>query len=49
MEKFLRHGSVQKVLHRGSIEDCAYPLFGIEQHNDSNVVKKWRISYIVEA
>ena len=34
-EKFLRRGSVEKVLHYGTIEDCANPLPGIKHHNDS--------------
>ena len=32
---FLHRGSVEKVIHRGRVEDCAYPLLGIENHNDS--------------
>ena len=54
---FLRHGSVEKFLHRGSVErvlyhesmeDCADPLLGIKHHNDSYVVVAWRSSYTVE-
>ena len=46
--KFLHRGSVARVLHCGSIEDCAYPLLGIEQHNDSYAMEKWRSSYAME-
>ena len=35
-EKFLHHGSVEKILYRGSIEDCADLLLGIKHHNDSS-------------
>ena len=31
-----------------AIEDCAYPLLGIVQHNDSYFVKRWRSSYTME-
>ena len=34
-EKFVNRGSVGRVLHHGSIEDYANPLFGIKHHNDS--------------
>ena len=34
-EKFVRNGSVERVLHCGSIEDCVDPLLGIKHHNDS--------------
>ena len=33
MEKFLHRESVERVLHRGSIEDCTDPLLGIKHHN----------------
>ena len=33
MEKFLHHGSVERVLYRGSMDNCADPLLGIEHHN----------------
>ena len=46
--KFLRRGSVEKVLHHGGVEDCAYRLLGIEHHNDSFTLEAWRSSYIVE-
>ena len=34
-EKFLHRGSVEKVLHCGSMDDCADSLLGIKHHNDS--------------
>ena len=34
-EKFLHRGSVEKVLRHESVEDCADPLLGIKDHNDS--------------
>ena len=34
-EKFLHRRSVQRVLRRESIKDCASPLLGIKHHNDS--------------
>ena len=34
-EKFLYHGTVERILHRGSIEDCADPMLGIKHHNVS--------------
>jgi len=33
-EKFLYHGSVERVLHHRSIEDCVDPLLGIKHPND---------------
>ena len=33
MEKFLHCGGVERVLYRGSIEDCADLLLGIKHHN----------------
>ena len=48
MGKFLHRGSVQRVLHRGSIEDCVDLLLGIEHYNDSYVVEVWRSSYAME-
>ena len=47
-EKFLHHGSVERVLHCGSIEDYVDPLLGIKHHNDSYAMVAWRSSYIVE-
>ena len=47
-EKFLHHGSVEKILYRGSIEDCADLLLGIKHHNDSYIMVVWRSSYTVE-
>ena len=32
--KFLHRGSVARVLHCGSIEDCANLLLGIKHHNE---------------
>ena len=32
-EKFQHRGSVKRILRRGSIEDCAYLLLGIQHHN----------------
>ena len=49
MEKFLHRVSMQRVLHRGSIEDCADPLLGINHRNDSYAVVAWRTSYTMEA
>ena len=34
-EKFLHRRSVEMVLHRGSVKDCAGLLLGIKNHNDS--------------
>ena len=34
-EKFLYRRSVERVLHRGSIKDCAGPFLGINHQNDS--------------
>ena len=48
MEKFRRHGSVERVLCRGSVEDCGYPLLGIVHHINSYFVKMWRSFYTVE-
>ena len=48
MEKFLCHGSVERVLCRGSIKDCAYPILGIAHHIDSYFGKMWRSSYNME-
>ena len=42
MEKFLHHGSVERVLYRGSMEDYADSLFGIKPHNDSYTMEAWR-------
>ena len=47
-EKFLHHGSAERVLYRRSMDDCANPLFGIKHHKDSYAVKVWRSSYTVE-
>ena len=47
-EKFLHRGSVERVLHRRSMDDCANLLLGIEHHNDSYAVKAWRSSYTAE-
>ena len=47
-EKFLHRGSAERVLHLGSMDDCANPLLGIEHHNDSNSVEAWRSSYAME-
>jgi len=33
--KFLHRGSVERVLHHGSIEDCVDPLLSIKHQNDS--------------
>ena len=33
MEKFLHHGSVERVLYCGSMDDYTDPLLGIEHHN----------------
>ena len=41
MGKFQYRGNVEKVLHCGSIEDCTYPLLGIEHHNDSYAMEVW--------
>ena len=43
-EKFLHRGSAERVLHLGSMDDCANPLLGIEHHNDSDSVEAWRSS-----
>ena len=48
MEKFLHHGSVERVLYRESIEDCAYPLLGIVHQNDFNAMEVWGSSYTME-
>ena len=34
-KKFLHYESVEKVLHCGSMDDCADSLLGIKHHNDS--------------
>ena len=47
-EKFLHRGSAERVLHLGSMDDCANPLLGIEHHNDSDSVEAWRSSKIME-
>jgi len=39
---------MERVLHRGSIEDCADSLLGISTIIDSYTVVAWRSSYIVE-
>ena len=39
---------MEMVLCRGSMDDCADLLLGIEHHNDSYVVVAWGSSYIVE-
>ena len=39
--KFQHRGSVERVLHCGSVEDCAYTLLGIEHHNDSYAMEVW--------
>ena len=38
-KKFLHRGNAEMVLHRGSMDDCANLLLGIEHHNDSYVVE----------
>ena len=48
MEKFLHRGSAERVLYRGSMDDCADSLLGIEHYNDSCALEAWRSSYIVE-
>ena len=48
VEKFLHRGIAERVLYRGSMDDCANPLLGIEHHNDSNVMEAWRSSYTLE-
>ena len=48
VEKFLHGGSVERVLHRGSLEDCADPLLGIKHHNDYYAMEAWRSSYTME-
>ena len=48
MGKFLHRGSVERVLHCGSMDNYAYSLLGIEHHNDSYVVEMWGSSYTVE-
>ena len=56
-DKFLHRGSVEKVLHCGSMDDCADLLFGIEHHNrlleqerrSFNTVEVWKWSYAMEA
>ena len=55
-EKVLHRGSVERVIHCGSIDDCADLLFGIEHHNkhleqerrSSNTVEVWKWSYAME-
>ena len=55
-EKFLYRGSVERVLHCGSMDDYADLLFGIEHHNrlleqerrSSNTLEVWKWSYAVE-
>ena len=47
-EKFLHHESVERVLYRESMEDCADPSLGIKHHNDSYAMVAWRSSYTVE-
>ena len=49
MEKFLHLGSVERVQHRGSIEDFVDLLLGIEHHNNSYTGEVWKGSYTVEA
>ena len=44
-QQFLRHGSVERVLQRVTIEDCADLLLGIEHHNESYAVEAGRNSY----
>ena len=39
---------MERVLHHGSIKDCADPLLGIKHHNDSHALVAWRSSYTVE-
>nr|POE76421.1 hypothetical protein CFP56_19868 [Quercus suber] len=36
------------VLYRGSMDDCADPLLGIEHHNIIYAVEVWRSSYVME-
>ena len=45
---FLHYGSVEGLLYRGIIEDCADPLLDIEHRNDSYAVEVWQSSYTVE-
>ena len=47
-EKFLNRGSMERVLYRGRMDDCADPLLGIEHHKDSYSVEAWRSSNTVE-
>ena len=46
-EKFLHHRSTGRVLHHGSIHDCANLLLGIEHHNDSYTEEVLKGSYSV--
>ena len=48
MEKFLPRGSAERVLYRGSMEECTDPLLGIKHHNDSCAMEAWKSSYTVE-
>ena len=47
-KKFLHHGTAERFLFFGCMDDCANPLLGIDHHNDSNAVEVWRSSYTVE-
>ena len=42
-EKFLHRGSVERVLHYRSIEDCANPLSGFKDYNESS---KWEEKFL---
>ena len=48
MEKFLQHGTVDRVHYRGSMDDCTDLLLGTEHHNDSYTTEAWRSSYSKE-
>ena len=48
VEKFLHHGSVERVLYHGNMDDCADSLLGVKHHNDSYVVVVRRSSYTME-
>ena len=46
--KFLHRGSVERALCRGSLDDCADPLFGIKHRRYSYTIKACKSSYTME-
>ena len=44
--KFPHRGSVERVLHHESIENCAYPLLSIKHYNESYTMEARTIMLI---